>query len=314
MRLERRGSGTAAALLLVAGMALAPGSIAQAQGVAVATAEQVTTIDRRVATLESQMRAVQREVFKDGSGRMLAADTPTAVAPAPPTVGTPATEPLVELQTRVEALEAQQRALTGQVEELQFRVRQMETLLEKVRGDTEFRLNALEGGKAPEIARPPAPEAPSPRPQAGRPAEAPAPAPAASPGAPATPEAAYQAAYASYKAQDWPKAVTELTAFAGAYPKSPRASNATYWAGRAEMAQGRHPEAAKLFLSGYKSWPQGAMAPSSLLWLGKALIAMKQPKAACEALDQLRAAYPDRLTGQLLTESEATRAQAKCGA
>lgn len=284
--------------------------VARAQGVAVATAEQMKNVERRVSTLESQVRAVQREVFPGGDRRFFAAEAPATPPPAeaPPTAGG---DPLIELTTRVEALEGQQRALTGQVEELQFRLRQLESNFEKARGDTEFRLNTLEGGK-PAAARP-ADTAVASAPPAAAPAAAPTPAPAAQRPA-ATPEEAYQAAYGFYKARDWQAASAELSAFAAANPKSPRASNAQYWAGRAEMEQGRHAEAAKLFLSGYKTWPQGAMAASSLLWLGKALIAMKQPKAACDALNQLRTAYPDRLTGSLATEAQAARAEARCGA
>jgi tol-pal system protein YbgF len=297
--------------ILLAVLFLGVGSAALAQGVAVPTTEQMRNVERRVSTLESQMRAVQREVFPGGDKRFFAADAP---APPPPAeAAPPAGDPMIELTMRLEAIESQQRSLTGQIEELQFRLRQVETAFEKARGDTEFRLNALEGGR-------PAATAPAPQSAEAPPAAAAAPAPAPAGPAPATParpaatpEEAYQAAYAFYKARDWPRASAELAGFAAANPKSPRASNAQYWAGRAEMEQGRHAEAAKLFLSGYKTWPQGAMAASSLLWLGKALIAMQQPKASCDALNQLRTAYPDRLTGTLATEAQAARAQAKCG-
>ncbi len=250
------------------------------------------------------MRAVQREVFPGGDRRFFAAEGPPAPAAPEAPPGTPATPPLVDLLARIEALESDTRRLTGRVEELQFRLGQLEAALERSRGDVEFRLNALEGRAAPS---PPAPAGSSPAP-----AEKGSTRPPAAP--PETPEDAYRAAYALYRAGDWERAAADLEAFSARFPQSPRASNARYWAGRARMEQGRHAEAAKLFLSSYKTWPKGAMAPSSLLWLGKALVAMKQPKAACDALDQLRTAYPDRLTGSLLAEAQATRAQARCPA
>lgn len=281
---------------------------AHGQSVSVATAEQFRGVEKRVATLESQMRAVQRQVFPGGDPRFFAAEPAPAPAPEPPAAE--AMPQLFELMQRIDRLEAQQRALTGQVEELQFRLRTLETAVERARADTEFRLDALEGrtpGKSPPAAAP-SPSAPA----AAAASAAPAPEPPVA--APADPEAQYLAAYALYTGKDYARAATELEAFARANPKHPRASNAQYWAGRAEMQLGRHAEAAKLFLAGYQTWPRGQRAAESLLWLGKALTAMRQPKAACQALDQLRTAYPDRLTGALAAENTRARAEAQCGA
>lgn len=309
---------------------LAPGqdlSAARAQAVSVATAEQFRGVEKRVSTLESQMRAVQRQVFPGGDPRYFAAEP----APAPPPA--PSAEPaaaegqaqLFELLQRVERLEAQQRALTGQVEELQFRLKTLEGAVERARADTEFRLDTLEGrrpatgaaaasaapaGGAAAVTAGAAPAAaPSPAPGTRPPASAAAPAPA-----PADPEAQYLAAYGLYTARDYARAAAELEAFAKANPSHPRASNAQYWAGRSEMQLGRHAEAARLFLAGYQTWPRGQRAAESLLWLGKALTAMRQPKAACQALDQLRTAYPERLTGSLAAENARARSEAQCGA
>jgi tol-pal system protein YbgF len=299
-------------------------------------------IERRVTTLEGQMRAVQRQVFPGGDPRFFAPD-----APAPPEAGqpgTPAGAPLIDLQARVDALELQQRELTGQVEQLQFRLRQLEEGQTRARADIEFRLDALEGkGTAPATgaatapgaataAATPAPSAagtenrslpsgskPAPvRQEPPRPdktgAEPASPAGDAARPAPDDLEARYRAAFALYEARDYAAAAPALEAFARANPAHPRASNAQYWAGRAVMAQGRHPEAAKLFLAGYQSFPKGQRAAENLLWLGKALTEMKQPKAACQALDQLRTAYPDRLTGVLGAEATKARAAASCSA
>ncbi len=317
--------------MLTLGLVPAP---ALGQGVTVATAEQVRGVEKRVSALESQMRAVQRQVFPGGDQRYFAAE-PAPAPPAEPPPPADATPQLFELIQRIDRLEAQQRSLTGQIEELQFRLRTLETAVERARTDTEFRLDTLEG-RAPAPSPSAGPASPTPAPGAKPPAEtqkAPAPAagaaraPAATspaprpPGAtaageapPADPEARYLAAYGLYTARDYARAATELEAFARANPRHPRASNAQYWAGRSQMQLGRHAEAAKLFLSGYQSWPSGQRAAESLLWLGKALTAMKQPKAACQALDQLRTAYPERLTGALATETRRARTEAQCGA
>ncbi|MCS6987452.1 MAG: tetratricopeptide repeat protein [Sphingomonadaceae bacterium] len=305
MRNGRIGARRGFAAAVGAAWAVAAG----AQGPQAPTADQLRALERRITILESQMRAVQRQVFPGGDRRFFAPEEP-APAPGPSVAPTPATDPLADLATRIDALEAQQRTLTGQIEQLQFGLRELRTSFEKSRGDTEARLGALETSRSPApAASPPAAAAPAPAAPPARSGAAGVPAP---PRPAADPEAAYQAAYAHYRARDWARAAAELEAFAQAHPKSPRASNARYWAGRAEMERGRPAEAAKLFLANYRTSPEGAMAASSLLWLGKALIALKQPKAACDALDQLRTAYPERLQGTLAAEAQKARAEAKC--
>lgn len=292
-----------------------------AQGVAVASQEQVGQIDKRVRALESQVRAVQRKVF-DGDKRYF---EPEVTAPPAPgaTTGTAAASPLVDLTQRVVTLENQQRQLTGQIEQLQHQIRQLQTAQEKFRGDAEFRLDTLEGkdpaqpGTAAVVTPPAADLAPPPSPPAGPgAAESPPPVekPAGTKPAGDPVEAAYVAGYEKYVAKDYAGAIRDLEAFVSAHPKHARASNARFWAGRAMMAQGQNAQAAKAFLSGYQTWPRGARAHNSLLWLSRSLLAMNQPEAACQALDQLASAYPDRMTGSFATDAANTRKQAKCGA
>jgi tol-pal system protein YbgF len=313
---------------LVLLLALGPESMALAQ----TPPSDPRALDRRVTTLEGQMRAVQRQVFPGGDPRFFAPDTPPEPQATTPQPGSPAGAPLIDLQARVEALETQQRALTGQVEELGFRLRQLQDNQTRARADMEFRLDALEGKRAPAAGPGPAAAAGraplEPEPQASVPAAPGRSASATTSGAaPATGpekrattgqataeelEARYREAFALYEARDYAAAAPALEAFAKANPSHPRASNAQYWAGRAVMAQGRPADAAKLFLAGYQQFPRGQRAAESLLWLGKALVDMKQPKAACQALDQLRTAYPERLTGTIAAEATRARAAASC--
>lgn len=315
--------------LALAALFVAPPAIAQQAN----PLAQLNQVDKRVGVLESQMRAVQRQVFPGGDKRFFEPE----IAPATPVEqalpGSPATPALVDLTQRVTSLETQQRALTGQVEQLQHQMRQMEAALQKLRGDAEFRLDALEGksppmpGTAtPEVAPPrqTAPQAQPPRPAVTPPATAPAatppaattPAPAPTPApSPATADAAearYREGYALYTSGDYAGANKALTEFVAANPKHARASNAQFWAGRSLLAQGKTADAAKAFLAGYQQFPRGERAHNSLLWLGKSLIELKQPAAACQALDQLKTAYPDRLSGQFAADTTAARAQAKC--
>jgi tol-pal system protein YbgF len=72
-----------------------------------------------------------------------------------------------DLMDRIQRLEAQVRSLNGQLEQSQFRVRQMEDQQRRMQADIEFRLNELEnarGGARPaQPARPQAPQQPPPQ-------------------------------------------------------------------------------------------------------------------------------------------------------
>ncbi|WP_328799207.1 YbgF trimerization domain-containing protein, partial [Sandarakinorhabdus rubra] len=132
-------------------------------------------LDRRVGKLESEMRAVQRKVFPGGDSRFFAPEIGQEAPPAPAPAPAPTTSPITDLSARVDALEGQLRTMTGQVEAMDYRLRQLEDAQRRMKGDVEFRLNALEnpGGAQP---------------QAGTPAAA-APAAAASAGATPAPTA-----------------------------------------------------------------------------------------------------------------------------
>lgn len=301
------------------------------------------TLDKRVGKLESEMRAVQRKVFPGGDKRFFEPEFPaTDPAQAAP-AGVPATSPIADLTTRVDSLERQIQTLTGQVEQANFKIRQMEEAMAKFRADAEFRLNALEGKPAdtsaaapppaptpPVAAEAPKPAAPAPKPAAPAPTDAaakpPAPKPAAPAAEPASPapapakpadpaEAAYQAAYALVSAKKYDEAETALQAFVTKYPKSSRASHAQYWLGRTYMAQKLPAQAAKAYLDNYRNMPKGARAPDSLLGLGGALMAMTPPNPdkACEVYAELEGAYGAKLSADQKSQLTRARTAAKCG-
>jgi tol-pal system protein YbgF len=299
---------TVAAVLLAATTLTAP----------LVAASDPLALDTRVGSLEKQMKAVQRKVFPGGDPRFFTPDiTPEAPAAAPE--GTPATTPLADLTARVDTLERQQRTLTGAVEEAQNRLRLMEDGFAKYRGDTDFRLNAIEHPvavaptDAPPTAAPPAARGSEPgKPLGGKPpAKADAPKPSKTVALPV--EDQWRAAFALYTAKDYDRAAAAMTDFLAANPKAARASNAQYWLGRTYFAQDRSAEAAKAFLDGYKNYADGDRAADSLLWLGKSLTALKKPKQACSALDELQSVYGGKMSPSIKSAAIKARADAKCG-
>ena len=282
-----------------------------------AQAVDVGKLDRRVGTLESEMRAVQRKVFPGGNARFFEPEIPAqAATPAPAPETPPATTPIADLTGRVDALEGQLKTMTGQIEAMEYKLRQLEDGQRRLKGDAEFRLNALEnpGGAPPAPAADPAavPGKP-PAPSAATPAPAPA-KPAVPTAKPATDTAAWTAAYPKVTARDWPGVETAMSQFIADWPKSIRVPQAKYWLGRSFAARTQYPQAAKAFLDVYQSAPRSTPAPDALIALANALNAMTKPKDACQVLGELEAVYGAKLTDTQKADAGRQRTKAKCTA
>ena len=303
------------------------------------TLAQDSNLDKRVGRLESELKAVQRKVFPGGNGKYFEPEIAPAVVAAPEPVGVPATSPIADLTTRVDGLERQLATLTGQVEQANFRARQVEEALAKFRADAEFRLTQLEGGGTPPAVAegtPPAatPAATKPATTGAKPtataAKAPPPAvklptpkgadlepgtetPIAT--APVDPiEAEFQAAYSLYQNKRYNEAEVALAAFVTKRPKSRRASHAQYWLGRAYFSDKQPGPAAKAFLDNYRNMPRGERAVDSLLWLGQSLMAITPPNPteACRVYDEVTNSYATKLTPALTSQLAKGRTAAKC--
>ena len=284
-----------------------------------AQAVDVGKLDRRVGTLESEMRAVQRKVFPGGNARYFEPEIPAqAATPAPAPEAPPATTPIADLTARVDALEGQLKTMTGQIEAIEYKLRQLEDGQRRLKGDTEFRLNALEN---PGGATAPADGAAAPAP-AGSPAAVPAkppaavaaPAPAKPAAKPATDAAAWAAAYPKVTARDWPGVETAMSQFIADWPKSARVPQAKYWLGRSFAARNQNAQAAKAFLDVYQSAPRSTPAPDALIALAGALNAMTKPKDACQVLGELESVYGAKLTDTQKADAGRQRTRAKCTA
>ena len=288
-------------------------------------------LDRRVGKLEAEMKAVQRKVFPGGNPRYFEPEiTAPDAAPATPD-GVPASNPLTDLAQRVGEMERQLSTLTGQVEANEYKLRQLQTALDKMRGDHEFRLNALEGnpmpaapGTAAAAPVPPPPSVPGVTPVAPAPLAAPvaAPAPVTPPATAAsalpvpvkaaTAAEAWQAAYAQVVSQNWPATERLMTAYLADWPRSTRIPQAQYWLGRSHAERNQHAQAADAYLKVYNNHPRSDRAPDALLGLGNALIGIKNPAQACRVLGELDSVYGAQLSSVQKAEAKGLRTRAKC--
>ena len=291
--------------------------------------QAATALDRRVIKLESEMKAVQRKVFPGGNPKFFEPEiTAPDATPATPD-GVPASNPLTDLAQRVGEMERQLRTLTGQVEANEYKVRQLETALDKMRGDHEFRLNVLEGNPtapAPGEAAPAPASAPAETPlgvtpvtpapgvvtPVPAPAPAPTPAPPAAPAKAATAAEAWQTAYARVVSKNWPATEQLMTAYLVDWPRSTRIPQAQYWLGRSHAERNQHAQAADAYLKVYNNHPRSERAPDALLGLANALIGIKNPAQACRVLGELDSVYSAQLSAGQKTEAQGLRSRAKC--
>jgi TolA-binding protein len=233
-----------------------------------------------------------------------------------------------DLTARVSALESQQSALTGQIEQNQYRLRQLEEAFTAYKRSTDARLKALEdgasavGGNAPVtgIGTTPAPT-PAPRPTTPRPTT---PAPTTStptapvPGIerPSTGDAAedtYTYGFRLWQAKQYDKAIVELRSVVQKHPKHRRASYAQNLLGRALLDQGKPALAATAFFENYQKMPNGERAPDSLYYLAQALVKMKKPASeVCKVYDELTQVYGDRLSEAMKMDVATGRSASKC--
>ena len=129
-----------------------------------ALAQRDAPVGARVDKLESEMRAVQRKVFPGGAGMMVEPQ----IAPSAPNpveaAGVPASGAITDLSARVTSLEQQLASMTGQIEQGQYRLRQLEDQFAEYRKATDAKLAAppaatpVQPVGGPDVTVPEAPE------------------------------------------------------------------------------------------------------------------------------------------------------------
>ena len=309
---------------------MAAALVTSAFGFSGTASAQDAALGGRVDRLEREMRAVQRKVFPGGAGQTV---EPQIVPESDTTVpGTPSGSPLVDLGARVTALESQSASLTGQVEQGQYRLRQLEDAFAAYKRSTDARLKALEDTASAVATRDPIVPAgdvaiapPVTRPTPSKPA-AETPAKPAATGTraqqvaaiekPATGDAAedgYTYGYRLWQAKLYPEARRELEAVVTKYPKHRRASFSQNLLGRAYLDANAPSLAAVAFYQNYKTNPNGERAPDSLYYLAQALVKLKKPSAeVCKVYGELDQLYGEKLSAEMKAGVAKGRTEQKC--
>jgi tol-pal system protein YbgF len=297
--------------------------LAASLGLAGATPALAQTVEDRLVRLEREMQNIERRVYVN--------DLPPPVSSYQGAPVQLAQAGNYVLEDRMNGLERQMTVLTGQVEELDIKIRQLTARLDKLTTDLEFRISQLEGGQpggasrpstagpAPTSAQPPLgqpPQLPStapltqqpspqvgvlrPPPPGGAPYTPSTPAPLTPPGqqqaaaAPAggTVEQQYETAQQMLRAGQYAAAEQTLREIVTRNPRHQLAASAQYWLGETYYVRQDYQNASVAFADGYKNYPKGNKAPDTLLKLGMSLSALKKDQDACAVYDRLAKEYP----------------------
>jgi tol-pal system protein YbgF len=199
---------------------------------------------------------------------------------------------LLEMAQRIDALQAELRAMRGDVELLQNQSEGGKAQTRSLYGDLEKRIAALEtlGGVGGAAA---APGALTP----GAPGSA-APPPVAAGGE----QASYDAAFNALKGGDYPGAISGFRTFVETYPASPLASNAQYWLGEAHYVTREYQAAIAAFQKVTTQWPDSRKAPDAMVKIGFTQSALGRNGDARVTLEDVVRRYPGTEAAQLATE------------
>ena len=292
-------------------------------------AAQAQNADDRLARIETQLRALQRQVFPGGDQRFF--EPEITANPATPTPGPAAdgasTSALTGVLSRLEAIELQLARLTAATEVnenslmlLEARVLAMET--------------SAAAAAAPPVANVTPPSGPTgvigtptpgPAPVRGA-APTPAPTPVAGPTAerlaavqailkPATDDAGddeYTYGFRLWEAGFYPEAQQQLALFLERYPTHSRVTFGRNLLGRAFLDAGEPRRAATHFFENYQADKQAARAADSLLYLAESMIQLEDTSRACIALAEFGETYPALATGRLKAQYDANRGRVTC--
>ena len=309
-----------APILLVAGLALAAPAFAQQT--------DLRALTDRIERLQRDVDVLQRRLAVGGAPPPASSasgiSSPPSSASGEGFVG--------QSEARFGTLEGQQRDLTGRLEEIGFKLQQLETRLDKLVGDVDFRLTQLEGGKPgtpsqqgaasppgaasnPGAAGAPAagsdqrrlvlvPSGTSAQAQQGQQAAAPGaarPAPAAAQPVSlptGSPEAQYEFAYgillqAQRDQTDMGRAEQAMKAFVEKNPNHRLAGNAQYWLGETFYVRKDYGNAALAYGEGVKRYPNAERSPDTMLKFAMSLGQLNRRPDACGALAAFEQRYPN---------------------
>lgn len=284
--------------------------------------------ESRIRKIESEIRALQRQVFPGGDGRFFEPEISTTQPQNNASAGTTSTSAVTDILARLDAIEAQLQRLTAAGEENRNAVTLLEERVAALEATaapppppmvdtstdagetpaTETNLNAMAGGSSTQNEElPPVESAQGPSDERLAAVQA-----ITKPQSDDAGDDEYVYGFRLWNAGFYPEAQQQLRLFVEQYPEHWRTTYGRNLLGRAYLDDGKAREAAPWFLRNYQVDKQAARAGDSLLYLAEAMIALEDTNRACIALAEFGETYPALASGRLQDQYEANRQKVTC--
>jgi len=260
------------------------------------------TISQRLDRMEENIQLVQRQLALGGSD---SSGNPNPAA--------------ARLAVQIGEMENDTRAIRGQIEDTDYKIRQLTDKLDRLQKDTDFRLRELEkpgagaamnssggmstppvpintaqgaasedgswqGGEETDEGAHEKPQAPEQRKPVNETQEKPE---AEFPSA----RDHYNAAFKLMNQTKYDDAAESFSKFVQIYPKDALVGNAYYWLGETSYVRKDYLKAADDFRQGFEAQPAGPKASDNLLKLAMSLGALDKKTEACVVLKQVIAKF-----------------------
>lgn len=250
---------TAAAVMLVAG------------GMSDARAQQITS--REGIALQNQIQQLNQQI-----GQLQAAGGNIAATPAPTSGGGQSGDLVAQLLDRVSALEAQNREMRGQLDQLTNQVQQQNATMSKQISDMQFA--AQNGGGA----------AAAPAAAAG--GDTPAAPAAPTPAKPRTAADLLQAGQSALRGGDYATAQSDAQQALKSAKSAQGKMDAQFLLAQSMAGQKQYRDSAVAYYDAYNRAPHSPRAQEALLGVSASMLALGDKHSACEALAKLHMEFP----------------------
>ena len=216
-----------------------------------------------------------------------------------------------DMIVKVGRLDETVRTTTGRLDEMEYKIRQLEEKIDMINKDIDVRMKLLEGKKI-DVSNTPAVTDNTPKFSAPVAVDAPTAIVGGSisksedltPVKGSTVPEIYQAGLEAWKDKRYDEAEKAFNKILIKFPNDKLAGNAQYWLGETYYGRKQYDMAAVAFATVYQQYHGSPKAPDSLFKLGMSMKEMKKNKEACTAFLSLNKEFPKAFRDRVAAEKK----------
>lgn len=253
-------------------------------------AQDVAYLQDEMNAIREDLKILQRQVYRRSNQE-------SAQIPAQVVQAVSADEPISDVKKMGE-YDQMIRDMNGKIDELEYKVKQLESKLDTINNDVDVRFKLLEGkpitsgiGTASaSVQKYDTTAVNAPKFVAGDAVYGESLSPLRTQNTSA--ETIYKTGLEALKAKNYTAASENFKTVISSYPNDKLAGNAQYWLGEVFYAQKDYKNAAISFAGGYQKYKDNPKAADSLFKLGMSMLGLNKKDEACSAFTNLAAEFP----------------------